>query len=48
MSLAVELARLVRERAGDRCQYCLMHQSLQAASCHVEHILPSSKAANPN
>ena len=37
-----ELARQVRDRAGDRCEYCRMHQDLQGATFHVEHILPSS------
>jgi len=43
MNLPVETARAVRERAGGRCQYCLMHQSLQGATFHVEHIIPRSK-----
>ena len=43
MNLPVELARAVRARAGDRCQYCLMHQSLQGATFHFEHIIPRSK-----
>ena len=43
MSLPVELAAAVRERAASRCQYCLMHQSLQGATFHVEHILPRAK-----
>src|SRR5438270_13853818 len=46
MNLAGELAGLVRERADDRCQYCLMHQSLQGASFHVEHIIPRSKGGS--
>ncbi len=40
MTLSVQLAVAVRERAGGRCQYCLMDQSLQGASFHVEHIIP--------
>lgn len=43
MNLAAELAAAVRKRSADRCQYCLMHQSLQGASFHVEHIIPRSK-----
>jgi hypothetical protein len=38
-----DLAMAVRERAADRCQYCMMHQSLQGATFHVEHITPISK-----
>jgi hypothetical protein len=29
-------------RAGDRCEYCLMHQSLQGATFHIEHVVPQS------
>jgi hypothetical protein len=34
----IELA--VRQRAADRCEYCRMHQSLQGASFHLEHVVP--------
>jgi hypothetical protein len=37
------LAAAVRTRAGDRCEYCRMHQSLQGATFHVEHIVPASQ-----
>ena len=43
MSLPYELAAAVRERAGGRCQYCLMHQALQGATFHVEHIIPGER-----
>lgn len=43
MNLPAELALAVRERAGNRCQYCLMHQRLQGATFHIEHIVPRSK-----
>ena len=43
MSLSRELALAVRERAGGRCQYCLMHQALQGATFHIEHIVPESR-----
>ncbi len=42
MSVPTALESQVRERAGDRCEYCRMHQSLQGATFHVEHILPKS------
>jgi 5-methylcytosine-specific restriction endonuclease McrA len=36
-----EKRRLVRERAGDRCEYCQLHQSdSPLASLHIEHIIP--------
>jgi hypothetical protein len=38
-----ETVRLVQARAADRCEYCCMHQALQGATFHVEHILPSSR-----
>lgn len=43
MSLTrAEVQRQVEARAGQRCEYCRMHQSLQGASFHVEHIAPVS------
>ena len=36
----------IRQRAGDRCEYCRMHQSLQGAAFHVEHIIPRSASGN--
>ena len=42
MSLRAELAAEVQTRAGQRCEYCKMHQALQGASFHIEHVLPSS------
>ena len=32
----------VERRAQGRCEYCLMHQSLQGATFHLEHIVPRS------
>jgi hypothetical protein len=37
-----ETTRQVIARAGNRCEYCRMHQSLQGATFHVEHVMPSS------
>ncbi len=31
----------VAQRATGRCEYCRMHQSLQGATFHVEHIVPT-------
>ena len=31
----------VEQRAAGRCEYCRMHQSLQGATFHVEHIVPT-------
>ena len=33
---------LVVERANNRCEYCKMHQSLQGATFHLEHVIPRS------
>jgi hypothetical protein len=30
----------VISRAGGRCEYCKMHQSLQGATFHIEHVIP--------
>jgi hypothetical protein len=38
------IAIFVADRAGQRCEYCRMHQSLQGATFHIEHILPRSKS----
>jgi hypothetical protein len=43
MALPLELVSRVYERAANRCEYCLMHQSLQGATFHVEHVVPGSK-----
>lgn len=37
-----ETVRQVIARAGNRCEYCRMHQSLQGATFHIEHIRPQS------
>jgi hypothetical protein len=34
------LRRLVRERAGGRCEYCRLAQAGQEATFHVDHIVP--------
>ena len=41
-----QIAELVRMRARDRCEYCKMHQSLQGATFHVEHVLPESRGGS--
>jgi hypothetical protein len=43
MTVAEAASRAVRLRAQGRCQYCLMHESLQGATFHVEHVIPRSK-----
>lgn len=46
MSLPGGLAAAVRKRAAGRCQYCLIHQSLQGATFHIEHIIPRAKGGS--
>jgi len=46
MSSWPEIIRLVEVRAQQRCEYCRMHQALQGATFHVEHILPSSQGGS--
>ena len=41
MSSWPEIVAEVYARAGDRCEFCKMHQALQGASFHVEHVIPS-------
>jgi hypothetical protein len=43
MAVPETLSQAVRLRADGRCQYGLMHESLQGATFHVEHIIPQSK-----
>lgn len=46
MSVRRDLELAVEQRAGQRCEYCRMHQSLQGASFHVEHAVPRSKGGS--
>ena len=41
-----ETIRQVETRAAGRCEYCLMHQMLQGATFHVEHITPRSRGGS--
>jgi hypothetical protein len=43
MSPWPETVEQTKTRAGDRCEYCRMHQALQGATFHIEHIVPSSQ-----
>lgn len=43
MTSRSELEREVSLRAANRCEYCRMHQSLQGASFHLEHVIPTSR-----
>ena len=39
----VSLQRRVRERAGQRCEYCRLSQVLQHGTFHVDHVWPTSE-----
>ncbi|MFN9435835.1 MAG: HNH endonuclease [Planctomycetota bacterium] len=41
--MAGDFWALVCARAGNRCEYCRTHQSLQGATFHLEHVIPRSK-----
>jgi HNH endonuclease len=43
MAVPEALSRAVRARAQARCQYCRMHESLQGATFHIEHVIPQCK-----
>ena len=34
------LQRVVRERAGDLCEYCHLPQARQVATFHIDHVTP--------
>lgn len=43
MTLSERLRRRVRERAKNRCEYCLSHQDYIMGWLQVDHILPVAK-----
>ena len=44
LHVPVSLQRRVRDRAGNRCEYCRLSQAMQHATFHVDHIWPRSEA----
>lgn len=38
--IPASLRRLVVQRAGDRCEYCGLSQVGQAATFHIDHVIP--------
>ena len=42
-SIQTRLAQEVRDRAHDVCEYCLLPQSSQEATFHIDHIVPRSE-----
>jgi hypothetical protein len=43
MTSRAEFDRLVENRAEGRCEYCRIHQGLQGAQFHLEHVVPLSR-----
>lgn len=46
MSSWSETTQQVEARAEQRCEYCRMHQALQGATFHLEHIVPTSRGGS--
>ena len=41
--IPIALQREVRLRAGERCEYCRLHQAGQQATFHIDHIRPQAR-----
>ena len=39
MAVEARVARLVRERAGDRCEYCLLPQRCTRFALQIDHVV---------
>jgi hypothetical protein len=48
MTSQADIERNIQHRAANRCEYCQMHQSLQGATFHVEHVIPKSHGGSSN
>ena len=46
--IPAELARLVRDRAKNRCEYCQLPQSCQEATFHIDHVEPRRAGGETN
>ena len=40
MTVSASIRRIVTQRAGNRCEYCLLAQAGQEALFHIDHIIP--------
>ena len=45
-SISVSLRQLVVDRAGEKCEYCLLHQSFSIYSHEVDHITAIKHGTN--
>lgn len=41
--IPTRLAREVRARSGNACEYCLLPQDSQEATFHIDHVVPRSR-----
>jgi hypothetical protein len=46
MTSSREIGQEVEQRAAGRCEYCRMHQALQGATFHVEHVIPLTSSTS--
>ena len=46
MTLSQDLRQIVRERAGNRCEYCQSHQDYTMGQMQVDHIWPKVKGGS--
>lgn len=46
MTLSQNLRQIVRERAGNRCEYCQSHQDYTMGQMQVDHIWPKVKGGS--
>ena len=46
--IPTRLIQEVRDRAGDVCEYCLLPQSSQEATFHIDHVVPRREGGETN
>jgi hypothetical protein len=46
--ISAELRRQVRDRAGRRCEYCLVHEEDTIYRCEVDHIIAEKHGGSTN
>ena len=46
MTVSEYLRRFVRERAGNRCEYCLCHQDYVFGILQIDHVMPIAKGGS--
>ncbi len=46
MTVSEDVHQLVRERAGNRCEYCLCHQNYVMGRLQIDHVCPIVKGGS--